>query len=150
MRSQLGFVDNNFTVIGLKCIMQKGVRLSSETCNMFKSNLSSIRHEARPQHLYLTRLNMGMSSEIEDRSIHPGPLIWIYMILESSILSPGFVFQDLLVESATPTLSKTIIRACYIILIIFLQKELFRSLFFKRCIIRAPVIYSFCTLKHMI
>lgn len=128
MSSQRGFVDNNFTLIGLKCIMQKGVRLSSETCNMFKSNLSSIRHEARPQHLYFTRLNMEMRSVIEDRGIHP--LIWIYRILGSSILSPGFVFQDLLVESATPTLSKTIIRACYIILIILLQIELFRSLFF--------------------
>lgn len=128
MSSQLGFVENNFTVICLKCIMQKGVRLSSETCNMFKSNLSSIRHEARPQHLYLTRLNMEMSSVNEDRGIHP--LIWIYRILGSSILSPGFVFQDLLVESATLTLSKTRIRACYIILIILLQMELFRSLFF--------------------
>lgn len=110
MSSQRRFVGNNFMFIGLKCIMQKGVRLSSETCNMFKSNLSSIRHEARPQHLYLTRLNMEMSSVNEDRGIHP--LIWIYRILGSSILSPGFVFQDLMVESATPTLSKTMIRAC--------------------------------------
>lgn len=52
-----------------------------------------------------------MSSVIEDRGIYP--LIWIYRILGSSILSPGFVFQDLMVESATPTLSKTMIRACY-------------------------------------